>query len=283
MAMANSELDQLLNEPVTPWSAPRSQQRLDSGFLDSSGESLVPGLASLIGELDSTDFGDIHGSPLDIESPPDMAFPQLVCPKSPRSSSHQHRQPRPSTDPAGPTPSYSSSINRLSMEDSIPGAPGVSSWATLLEDLSRTSSSSPVALDELLRSSSRLLPRVTQTLRSLHPDASCMATLILILLCLTQATALFEQCIPSTVRRSGDLSVHLGTFELDRDVQHALQRHIVGKELSRILQASALIKQALQQPGLASVPKRTHSLLINDLQTRVRALAYLVREKWNTA
>ena len=286
-AMANPELDRLTTDSMTLWDESRSLQQHDLGSLDPSREPPGPGFGSLIGDLGDMDFGDVHSTLLDVESPLNMVFPQLIRSPSPRPSTQQQRQARPPIDTAPSTPIYPHSTTSK-LPDAMHSVSDVNSWTTLLEKLSPTPYRPPIALDELLHNSSTLLPRVTQALRSLPSDSSCMAPLILILLCLTQTISLFEQCIPSVIHGlaacgSRDLSLHLGAFQVDREAQQALQKHIVGKELSRILHVSKLVKQALQQPGLVSVPKRTHSLLIDDLQVRIKSLVYLVKERWNAA
>jgi hypothetical protein len=115
-----------------------------------------------------------------------------------------------------------------------------------------------------------------------------MTPLLMILLCVTQTIALFEQCILSVIHGAAssatkDIALHLGAYKVDREAQQALQRHLVTKELARIHHVAKLAKQVLQQPELTRVSKRIHCLLLDDLQAQANSLAHLVEDKWGAA
>lgn len=286
-AMLTPDLDRLAANSINVWEECRSLRQQDSDQAVHSRESSRPAYSSLIADLDDMDFEGIHGPLLDGDSPLDVDFPQLVRSPSSQPPAQHQRRSQASTDTRPSTPSRADSTGGKRVDETN-SMPDVNSWTHLLGKLSRSGQSTPVALDELLHHSSALVPRATQALQSIPSDPSCMTSLLMILLCVTQTIALFEQCIPSVIRGlassgSKDISLRLGAYQVDREAQQALQRHIVTKELSRIHHVAKLAKQALQQPGLAGVSKRTHSLLLDDLQARVKSLAYLVKEKWGSA
>jgi hypothetical protein len=184
-------------------------------------------------------------------------------------------------------PGYTGSASgkRIEETDSITD---IHSWTHLLGKLSQSGNTSLVALDELLQHSSTLLPRPIRALQSFPCGPSCMTPLLMMLICVTQSIALFEQCIPSVTRglasnRSRDITVRLGAYQVDTQAEQALQKHLVTKELSRIHHKGTLARQLLQQPGLKNVSKRTHFLLLDDLQARAKSVVYLVKEKWGAA
>ncbi|KAJ4288098.1 hypothetical protein N0V90_012115 [Kalmusia sp. IMI 367209] len=262
ISMASPELEKL-------WDESRSLHT-DANFMDMAREPSRNGSATTVSDMDFEDIDALLDSPLDAE------FPQIIHAPSPQARIQQQ---------APSQPSYPQSIIEKQV-DVMHSASNIASWTTALEKLSRASTTSTIALDELLHNSSLLLPQVTEALRMLPSDPSSMTSLLLILLCLTQTMALFEQCIPSVIRGlvacgPQDISLRLGAFQVDREAQQALQKHVINKELSRILQASKQVKQALQQPILASMPKRTHTLLIDDLHLRIKALVQVVKEKWS--
>ncbi|KAK4031540.1 hypothetical protein C8A01DRAFT_42016 [Parachaetomium inaequale] len=177
-------------------------------------------------------------------------------------------------------------------------ADGVQVWATQLEKLSRTLQQSPIPLDGMLRHTSQLLARIREALQPLlysgaaapdrDPSPSSATALMLILVCLAQAVALFEQCVPAVLAgrspggagpNAADLSLRLGEFQVDRRAQQALQLHVVGKEVAGLLHVSRLIRQALLRPEWRDVPKRTHDLLLEDVQVRTVTLIYQIKQR----
>jgi hypothetical protein len=172
-------------------------------------------------------------------------------------------------------------------------------WAAQLEALSFTPRKSPIPLDSMLQHSSQVLPRVLETLCSLDtPESqtdcpsSSSPSLILILICLTQVIALFEECLPSvmedtagsnsgniSVGCSDQLSLYLGQFQIDAETQGALQVHIVGKELRTILQTCKLVRQILAHPAWRSALRQTHDLLLENLRLRTLALIYQMKQR----
>lgn len=244
---------------------------------------------------------------------PQTTAPHPEPPQHRQHRSHQHQQ-TPATSMFGTpstttTPSYQTSSAGLSQTTplsistaaSVAAGGGMRYWTTQLAELSRGQPRSPVPLDVMLQQSSQLLPRVTEALRSIHSSAaagdntsaSSASVLILILVCLTQVVALVEQVIPSVLDghsscSTGDggstanLSLRLGAFQIDREDQQALQMHLVSKELSSMLQVSNLIRQTLLQPEWRCVSKRTHNLLLEDLQARTKTLVYQMKQKRGT-
>lgn len=257
-ARGNSELDQLAAEPMAPWDEFSREPGSESG--------------SLIRDVDDMDFEDIQSTLLEDDPLLDMNFPQFLPSPSPRSPTQQRRQTHPSSDTS---PSTSSSSR---FPDTAPPPSPIQTWTILLEQLSRAPNPSPIPLDTLLHTTSTLLPRATHALRSLPTDMSCLTPLILIILCLTQAIALFEQCLPAVVRglaaASGprDMALRLGAFQVDREVQAALQRHIVGRELARILHVVQRARRVLRNPGLGGAEKRVHGVVVEDLVRRIKVL-----------
>ncbi|KAI1478697.1 hypothetical protein F4774DRAFT_384749 [Daldinia eschscholtzii] len=277
-----------------------------SMLLDNIGDELQsPGFDPLISNFEDIDFSDIDDNHFEvIGTPLDLTFPRLVAPQSPRASPAQQQQPQQqqqqqlhTTQLFGTSSSTTTSASSYQGPGSgqTPGTPhssggDVNYWTMQLEELSRRPHKSPMPLDEVLHQSSQFLPRVTEALRTLpSADPSSSTHMILILVCLTQIITFFEQCMPSVVcglatgGSSGDLSLHLGAYQVDREVQQALQMHIVGKELSTVLQVSKLIKQTLLQPDWNSISKRTHDLLLEDLQVRTKTLMYQIKQKWSSA
>ncbi|KAK7911755.1 hypothetical protein PG985_014236 [Apiospora marii] len=241
----------------------------------------------------------------------DVSFPQFVDANSHTTSiSHhdgqkKHSQPHPQAPglcnvqlsditPTSSSPtSNSQSASRYRDTADTPPSPSddLDFWIAQLKDLTCRPQRSGIPLDEMLHHSSRFLPRVHDAVQSLpSTDASTCATrLTLILICLTQLLDLFEQCISSmvcgldtAVGSSNSLSLRLGVFQVDREAQQVLQMHVVGIELSVILQISMLIKQTLVQPEWDGVLSRTHGLLVEDLQVRTRAVAYQIKQKRGT-
>ncbi|KAI1643798.1 uncharacterized protein F4817DRAFT_244263 [Daldinia loculata] len=283
------------------------QQRKHSAtsmLLDNIGDDLQsPGFDPLISNFEDIDFSDIDDNHFEvIGTPLDLTFPRLISPQSPRASpsrqqqqQQQQQQQLHTTQLFGTSSSTTTSSYQGPGSGQTPGTPhssggDVNYWTTQLEELSRRPHKSPMPLDEVLHQSSQLLPRVTEALRALPlADPLSSTHMILILVCLTQVITFFEQCMPSIIcglastGSSGDLSLHLGAYQVDREVQQALQMHVVGKELSTVLQVSKLIKQTLLQPDWNNVSKRTHDLLLEDLQVRTKTLMYQMKQKWSSA
>lgn len=269
VSIASPELERLWEEAQT--------YPQDPNLLDLNGEPSQTEMGTHINDFDIEDINALlDDSPLNSEL-------QFINIQTPQPTGQQHLQSQLSTNPTPSPPSYTIPSTEKAPNISCQTT-SVMRWTVALENLSRASSSSPIALDELFHHSSVLLPRATEALSSLPSDPSSMTPFILILLCLTQTIVLFEQCIPtaiSSLQSCGpqDISLRLGAFQVDREAQQALQRHIIGKELSRILNVCKLMQQALRQPSIASLPKRTHTVLLDDLHLRIKALASLVMKK----
>lgn len=276
-----ADFNKLPTDANMPWDEPGILRQHHFDFMNDNGGTEDPDFGSLVMDLDEIEFGSTHDASLETGSSLENRAPH-----STRSSS-QRLSRQPNQRPTSRMDIYSSSSGRSSHVTRSVFPVGHSvldivSWATMLEELSLSRKTS-VALDDLLSKCSTLLPQVSHALRSLPPDPSCMTPVVLILLCLTQAVALFEDCIPSVIRGisvdgSDAIAVHIGGYEVDRDAQQVLQRHIINKEVCKILHASKLVKQALHQPWLASVSQRAHGLLVEDLQVRVRNLLQMVKE-----
>ncbi|KAI1660479.1 hypothetical protein F4813DRAFT_350074 [Daldinia decipiens] len=273
--------------------------------LDNIGDELQgPSFDPLISNFEDIDFSDIDDNYFEvIGTRLELTFPRLITShQSPRASPSRQQQPQPQQQQLHTTQLFGTSSSTTTTSsyqghgsEQTPGTPhssggDVNYWTTQLEELSRRPHKSPMPLDEVLHQSSQLLPRVTEVLRALSlADPLSSTHMILILVCLTQVITFFEQCMPSVIcglentGSSGDLSLHLGAYQVDREVQQALQMHIVGKELSTVLQVSKLIKQTLLQPDWNSVSKRTHDLLLEDLQVRTKTLMYQIKQKWSSA
>ncbi|KAI1410586.1 hypothetical protein F5Y13DRAFT_202061 [Hypoxylon sp. FL1857] len=290
----------------------QQQQQQFKSLLDNTGSRLDSlDFDPLISTFDDIDFSDMDDGDFEVgECPLDLAFPRLADGQSLRSplrtsQNHiqpQHQQPQPqpqlqttqlfNTLSSSTSLSYQDSNCGLGQTADTPSSPpdDVRHWTTQLEELYRTLQKSPVPLDGMLHHSSQLLPRIREALRSLHSaDVSSSATsLILILACLSQAVTLFEQCVPSVLSArsatgSGDLSLRLGEFQVDRKAQQALQMHIVSKEVLSMLYVSKLIRQILLRPEWSNISKRTHDLLLEDLQGRTVTLVYQMKQRRGTS
>jgi hypothetical protein len=295
--------DQHSGDLMNIWSEPRRQQHKDSWS-----STLLENLDSdeirspVISALGDVDFSYIDENQFDIiGSPADMIFPPLASCPDPQSSSPQFQQHHPKQQEKplqlhaphllkDSTPT----IGTLSCEGSnsssggtpIPYRADVNYWTTQLEELSQRACSSPIPLDEMLHYSSQLLPQVGEALRAAPPGElpTSPTHLVLILVCLTQTVALFEQCFSSIISglaepgSSSDISVRLGAFQVDREVQQALQVHVVGRELLAMLRVCKLVKQTMHLPDWNGTFERTHSLLLEDLQARTRTLACQVKQ-----
>ncbi|KAH8193950.1 hypothetical protein TruAng_011887 [Truncatella angustata] len=292
-----SELMSIWNESTTrqyPTSSPLA-------LLDSmSNEVRSPGFDPLISDFDDIDFSYIDDSQFETDrTSEDLSLPQLVSSQHSRASLSRHQPGQPqqisttqflSTSNSSRTSSYQSS-NSSQANTPQPLGADLSFWTAQLEEISHRTHNSPIPLDEMLHHSSRLLPRVNEALRAFPPaDSSPFPThIMLILICLTQTIALFEQCIPSVIcgsnktGPSGDLPLHLGAFQVDREVQQALQMHVVGKELATILKMTNIIKQMLLRPEWNGICKHTHRLLLEDLQARTKTLVHQMKQKWISA
>lgn len=284
----------------------QQQQPFSSLHLDNIGSELHnPGFDPLTSMFHDIDFSDIDDRYFEVgETSPDPAFPGLTttqCPPTSPTQPQGHIQPQQrnpelqiqttktfDTPSSTTTQSYQDSGVVLHPTTSTPSSltDGTRYWTTQLEELSRTPHESPIPLDLMLHHSSRLLPRVAEALGSHHSaDVSSSATnLILILVCLIQVIALFEQCIPSILEGryttgASHLSLRLGEFQIDREAQQALQMHVVNKELSTILRVSKLIRQTWLRPEWCGVSKSTHGLLLDDLQVRTKTLVYQMTRK----
>ncbi|TEY23433.1 hypothetical protein BOTCAL_1482g00010 [Botryotinia calthae] len=298
----------LWDEPNVTWEQHQQEQQQSKTLAENTSSELDSiGFDPLMSTFDDINFSDMEDEQHEFEeSPLDLSFPRLAVAQASRSSpttSQNQLQPQlnPSqvrsqamqafnTPPSLTLQSYQNSNNGfVQTADTISlSTEGVQLWTTQLEELSRTLQKSPIPLDGMLHHSSQLLPCIKEAVHSLHSaDVSSSSTsLILILICLTQAITLFEQCVPSVLggrltAGSSDLSLRLGDFQVDRKAQQALQMHIVSKELSSILQVSNLIRQALLRQEWRSVSKRTHELLLEDLQVRTVTLVYQMKQKKN--
>jgi hypothetical protein len=285
-------------------------------LLDNIGSELDGSLEfnQLTSPLDEIDFSSIDYGHFEVtERPIDVAFPQAALaqcsrPSSPASQKHtqpqqqqkkkqQQPQLRLQSPPVFNTlPSSSFSLSSQSYQDLRYGlrqtagtlgssTAGIQYWTTQLEELSDTLQELPIPLDGMLRHSSQLLPRTKDALHSLHSAdvSSCPTSLILILACLSQIVTLFEQCIPSvlagpSVAGLSDLSLRLGDYQVDRQAQQALQTHIVGKELSSMLHVTKLIRHTLLSTEWRNISKRTHDLLLEDLQVRTLRLIFQMKQ-----
>ena len=256
-----------------------------------------------ISTSDDIDFSSINDLHFEVEDDSlDLAFPRLVATQTPlfspiTSQTHieppqQRSQPRleitksSSTSSSTTSQGFEDSNGGLSQASSMPSpSPDVVHyWTAQLEELCQTLQKSPVPLDGMLRISSQLLPHTSEVLRSLHSAhvPSFATSLLLILVCLAQAVTLFEQCVPSVLSDrptagSSDLSLRLGEFQVDRKAQQMLQIHIVSKELSSMLQVFKLIRQTLSRPEWCNASKRTHNMLLEDLQVRIETLLYQIK------
>ncbi|KAH6649207.1 hypothetical protein F5144DRAFT_1190 [Chaetomium tenue] len=284
-------------------------------------------LISTFDDIDFYDMGDepleVGEYPLDPAFPPLSIAPQSSSRSSPPASPRRTTQPRQQQQEeqllSQPPPqtaaqqlsaapfllasqgSQDSSSCSLSQAADTPDpspADGIQIWAMQLERLSRTLQQSPVPLDGMLRHTSQLLARVREALQPLlssgpaapdrDPSPSSATALMLILVCLSQAVALFEQCVPAVLAgrspggagpNAADLSLRLGEFQVDCRAQQALQLHVVGKEVAGLLHVSRLIRQALLRPEWRDVPKRTHDLLLEDVQVRTVTLIYQIKRR----
>lgn len=296
--------DRPLSDSIRVWDEPTSQQQKmssTSALLNNIGNELqTPRFDPLMPDFEDMDFSDIDHNTLENDGASlGMTFPQFIgSPSSRTSTADQQQQKHPHTtrlvdnSPSITASSHHSSGLNRAASTSHPLGNDIKFWTAQLEELSRKSYKCPIPLDEMLHHSSQLLPRVTEALRllpSANPASSSATHLILILICLTHAITLFEQCVPFIIcglainGSSSSLSLHLGAFQIDRDIQQALQMHVVGKELSTILRLSKLIKQMLLQPDWNDGLKRTHNLLLEDLQVRTKTLAYQIKQKWSSA
>ncbi|KAI0424555.1 hypothetical protein F5Y09DRAFT_353292 [Xylaria sp. FL1042] len=285
-------------------SGPSQQDQLKPLLANTGGDLDILGFDPLISTFDDIDFSEINDGHFEIEGCPiDLDFPQLsVGQSSHPSPTTSHKPPEPQQQPS-PIALRSRLLEMMpsstiqTYRDSNYGtqqAGGKHSsskndtqyWTTQLEELSSALEGSPIPLDGMLHHSSRVLPRAKEALQSLQSGegSSSSTNLILILVCLTQMTALFEHCVPAVLAGrsttgSSDLTLRLGDFQVDRTAQHALQMHVVGKELSGMLQISKLIKQTLLRADWRHIPKRTHDVLLEDLRVRTVMLVYQMKQK----
>ncbi|KAF1949856.1 hypothetical protein CC80DRAFT_497199 [Byssothecium circinans] len=260
-AVVNSELERLANGSTELWDGSRSLQHHDLG-------------GSLIRDLDDMDFEDMQPTLLDTDFALNIPFPPLIHSPFTRPSTQQKHQALHSGDTASST-ARSSKVPDAQV---LTSATDLHTWTTLLEQLSRPPDPSPMPLDTLLHTTSTLLPRALRTLHALPPEPARLTPLLLILLCLRQAIALFEQCSPSG---TADLVLRLGAFQVDGEVQEALQKHIVGKELARMLHVTKVARKVLQLPGVGGVEaeQTAHGVVVDELLGRVKALGRVVWEK----
>ncbi|KAI1758257.1 hypothetical protein F4782DRAFT_477156 [Xylaria castorea] len=303
-------LDLPVDDSMSIWdepNGPSQQQQQFKSLLDSTGSELDSlGLNPLTSTLEDIDFSDMDDGHFEAgECPLDLAFPRLAVAQSSRSSSiasQKHIQPQQqqsqlqlqmtqlfnTSSSSSTSQNYQDSNCELNQRTGTPSSStdSIRYWTTQLEKLSRTLQKPPIPLDGMLHHSSQLLPRIREALQSPYSSdtSSSAARLILILVCLTQIVTLFEQCVPSvlagrSIAGSSDLSLRLGEFQVDRKAQQALQMHIVGKELSSMMQLSKMIRQTLLRPGWCNISKRTHDLLLEDLQIRTVTLVYQMKQK----
>jgi hypothetical protein len=269
-----SELDHLASE--TPFPLYGDSRTLHQHDLDAFDANQEPdsGSGSIIQDLDDIDFDDIQSTLLEDDALLDMNFPQLLPSPPPQLQIPQQLHNHPTSETSASTTSLSGVPDKAEPAPSL-----IQTWSSLLEQLSRTSSPSHVPLDTLLHTTSTLLPQATHTLTSLSADQCCLTPLILIILCLSQVVSLFEQCRVETSGGPSSLSLRLGDFQIDREVQAALQRHVVAKELVRMLHVVQTIRQLLKNPTLAGAEKKAHGVVADDLVRRIRALGALLAEK----
>lgn len=316
-ADAFEDRNQFVNDAMGVWTQPAGEQDQDvspSTLLDNISIELPSlGFDALLSNFEDSDFRYIDDSQFDlIETPSDLTYAQAPVfdhpsPQIPAFQQLEHHQPRQdayskqayqsplSSTPTPNEPTSDSGGQVISKEPSC-STSDVSFWAAQLEELSRRPQTSPIPLDEMLHHSSQLFPRVAEALQKTPPPADeppSSTNLILILVCLTQTVDLFERCVPPLLSSAAgaagtpnDLSLRLGAYQVDRKVQQALQVHVVAGELSKVLGLCGLVRRALSRPGWPAAAAglgRAHSLLLEDLQARTRALAYQMKQKWVSA
>ncbi|KAI0428164.1 hypothetical protein F5Y09DRAFT_332755 [Xylaria sp. FL1042] len=287
---------------------PQNNQHHVKSVLEPTGGDLDNlGFDPFLSAFDDIDISDIGDGDLELrESSLDLTFPQttvpptsglLTIPSVTQVQSQRHKPQAPLQSMQGLSIASSSTSQRSHDSDSelkttsdAPDSPvhGIRYWSTQLEALSHAVQRSPIPLDETLHQSSQLLPRIRETLQSLQ-SANALTfpvILVLILICLTQMIALYEQCVPSVLAGCpsagsglGDLSLLPGDFQVDRKAQQALHMHIVNKELLEILQVLKIIRQTLLRPEWHSTSKHTHDLLLDDVRVRTVTLVYQMKHK----
>ncbi|KAI0401749.1 hypothetical protein F4802DRAFT_404096 [Xylaria palmicola] len=300
-----------IDDPMSLWDqqeAQNNQHHLKS-MTEPTGSDLDSlGFDPFVSTFDDIGISDMGDGDLELrESSLDLTFPQttvtptsdLLAMPSPTQFQSQRHKPQAQlqsmqvlkiASSSSPSQGSRDSDSELKTTSGAPNPPadGIRYWSTQLEALSHAVQRSPIPLDGMLHQSSQLLPRIRDTLQSLQAaDALAFpAMLILILICLTQMIALYEQCVPAVLAGSppagsglGDLSLRLGDFQVDRKAQQALQIHIVNKELLEILQVLKIIRQTLLRPEWHSPSKRTHEFLLDDVRVRTVTLVYQMKHK----
>ncbi|KAI1359988.1 hypothetical protein F5Y08DRAFT_331875 [Xylaria arbuscula] len=289
-------------------SDPLQQDQFKSLLANNGSDLDLLGFDPLISTFDDIDFSEMNDGNLEVEGCPiDLDFPQLSVEQSSRPpSTTSHKSPELQQQPSQMAlrsrqfemmPSSTMQTDQDSNYGTQqtggkhnPSKNDVQYWTTQLENLSRAVEGSAIPLDGMLHHSSQVLPRAKEALQSLQlaEGSSSSTNLILILVCLTQMAALFEHCVPAVLAGrsatgSSDLALRLGDFQVDRRAQHALQMHVVSKELSSMLQILKLIKQTLLRADWSHIPKRTHDVLLEDLRVRTVMLVYQMKQKRATS
>ena len=178
--------------------------------------------------------------------------------------------------------SGSTSMESTTLTSSTTKSQSTEILTTNIHDLSQKLSQSPLALDEVLSISTSYLQSIDSDIATLPADPSRMATVLMIIICLTQVLALFEECIsPSTAKTLFDITsgpaLLLGSFQVDLESQRQIRIHIVREALMRVFNVARDLLRALQQrPAAAGPQNQTYLTLVADVQRRVRFLAHTV-------
>lgn len=154
---------------------------------------------------------------------------------------------------------------------------------TDIHELSKKLCQSPLVLDEVLSVNAFYLQSIDSDIAKLPIDPSRISTILMIIICLTQVLALFEECIsPSNAKTLFDMTngpvLLLGNFQLDLESQRQMRIQIVQKELTRVFEAAGALTRVLQQrPIAAGSQNQTYLTLLVDIRKRVKFLVQIVR------
>ncbi|CAI6288261.1 unnamed protein product [Periconia digitata] len=152
-----------------------------------------------------------------------------------------------------------------------------------INELSQKLLQSPLALDEVLSTNTFYLQIIESSLMDLSTDPSRMSTILMMIICLTQVLALFEECVGrGTETALFDMTngpiLLLGSFQVDVESQRQIRIKIVLKELTRILAVAGGLGRALQQqPVAVGSQNQTYRTLLTDVRKRVQFLAQIVK------
>jgi hypothetical protein len=225
-------------------------------FMDEIGLTSSTNSSSTVQEFSEIDFLPSPKSQMDLPSP-DGGMTKLSAPYSSGSVS--------TTLPSKPIDSH-----------------GTKHLTIYIHDLSQKLSESPLALDEVLGASTFYLQSIDATISKLPDDPSRMSILLMIIICLTQILALFEECIcPSTTTLQFDATtgptLRLGNYQVDPDSQRRFRVHIVREHLVRLFNVAKNVLCALQQQSaVAGSQTQTYLTLVAGLQGRIKLLSHTV-------